>query len=249
MRSMIPNIAENNVPFITTDQMREVDRLMIEDYGIQLLQMMENAGRNLADLARSRFLEGDPRGQRVVVLAGTGGNGGGGLAAARRLHGWGAHVEVWTTRVAKQMAEVPRHQLNILERFGIPIYVAEFGAELSDANLIVDAIVGYGLNGAASGTAAAFVVAANTHTAPVLALDVPTGLSTTTGEAFDPAIRATATLTLALPKVGLRSGDARAHVGELYVADISVPPLLYAEPSLNIDVGPIFAESDIVRVW
>ena len=80
------------VPFITTDQMREVDRAMIEDYGISLVQMMENAGRNLAQLARQRFLDGDPRGRRVLVLAGTGGNGGGGLVCARRLRNWGAEV-------------------------------------------------------------------------------------------------------------------------------------------------------------
>ncbi len=60
------------VPFITTDEMREVDRAMIEDYGIALVQMMENAGRCLAHLARGRFLGGDPTGRRVVVLAGTG---------------------------------------------------------------------------------------------------------------------------------------------------------------------------------
>ena len=64
-----------NIPFITTDQMREVDRAMIEDYGISLVQMMENAGRNLAQLARSRFLRGDPTGRRILVLAGKGGNG------------------------------------------------------------------------------------------------------------------------------------------------------------------------------
>ncbi len=55
-------------PFITTDQMREVDRAMIEDFGISLVQMMENAGRNLAQLARQRFLDGDPRGRRILVL-------------------------------------------------------------------------------------------------------------------------------------------------------------------------------------
>lgn len=86
-----------NIPFITTAQMIEVDRAMIEDYGVTLIQMMENAGRELATLARWRFLatdDGDhprePRGKRVIVLAGTGSNGGGGLVCARRLHGWGA---------------------------------------------------------------------------------------------------------------------------------------------------------------
>ena len=76
----------SDFPFLTADQMREVDRLMIEEYGIELLQMMENAGRGLADLARERFLDDDPRRRAVVLLAGAGGNGGGGLVAARRLH-------------------------------------------------------------------------------------------------------------------------------------------------------------------
>jgi len=78
-----------DIRYLTTDQMIEVDRAMIEDFKIELIQMMENAGRNLASLARERFLDGDPIGKRVVVLAGTGGNGGGALVAARRLHNWG----------------------------------------------------------------------------------------------------------------------------------------------------------------
>ncbi len=82
------------VPFISTDQMGEVDRAMIEDYGISLVQMMENAGRNLAQLARQRFLDGEPSGRRILVLAGAGGNGGGGLVCARRLHNWGGRSTV-----------------------------------------------------------------------------------------------------------------------------------------------------------
>lgn len=81
------------LPYLTTAQMVEVDRAMIQDFGIELIQMMENAGRNLANLGRLRFLGGRPVGKRVVVLAGTGGNGGGALVAARRLHNWGAQLE------------------------------------------------------------------------------------------------------------------------------------------------------------
>ena len=72
------------IPTLTRDQMVEVDRSMIEDFGIELLQMMENAGRHLAHLTRDRFLGGDARDKAVTVLAGTGGNGGGALVAARR---------------------------------------------------------------------------------------------------------------------------------------------------------------------
>ena len=74
----------SDVPDLTTEQMVEVDRAMIEDYRIGLIQMMENAGRNLAHLARTRFLDRDPRGRPVLALAGGGGNGGGALVATRR---------------------------------------------------------------------------------------------------------------------------------------------------------------------
>ena len=87
-----------DIPFITTEQMREVDRLMVDVYGISLPQMMENAGRNLARAARTLFLDSDPRGKRVAVLCGGGGNGGGGMVCARRLITWGADVTVWLTR-------------------------------------------------------------------------------------------------------------------------------------------------------
>ena len=80
------------IPSVDTAEMIEVDRAMIEDYHIELIQMMENAGRNLAHLARMRFLDGDPREKRVLVMAGGGGNGGGALVAARRLHNWGGNV-------------------------------------------------------------------------------------------------------------------------------------------------------------
>ncbi len=90
-------IMKKNIPYITTDQMREVDRAMIETFNIELVQMMENAGRNLAQLARKRFLNGDPGGKTITVLAGTGGNGGGGMVGARHLHNWGAIIKLILT--------------------------------------------------------------------------------------------------------------------------------------------------------
>ena len=237
-----------DIPYVSSDQMREVDQLMVEEYGIKLTQMMENAGRHLAHLARRRFLDGDPRGRRVLVLAGTGGNGGGGLVCARRLHGWGADVHVWASASASRFAEVPRHQLTILERMDVAVEIEGDVVRLPPADLIIDALIGYSLKGAPRGAAAALVLGANGHDAPVLALDIPSGIDGTTGEVHDPAIKAAATLTLALPKLGLRAPGAREHVGELYLADIGVPPALYAAPTLGLTVGPIFAEDDIVRL-
>ncbi len=236
------------LPYLTTAQMVEVDRAMMEDYRIELIQMMENAGRALAHLARVRFLNGDPCDRRVVVLAGTGGNGGGALVCARRLHNYGAQVQVFVTKPDAEFASVPAHQLAIVRRMGIPVgQAAAIGATPPPA-LIVDGVIGYSLQGAPRHTAADLIRWANGASAPILALDAPSGVDTTTGTVYDPAIRATATLTLALPKQGLRAPGVAAQVGELYLADISVPPALYAEPALGLQVGAIFAAGDIVRL-
>ena len=238
------------VPDLTTPQMVEVDRLMIEEYGIELIQMMENAGRNLAHLARVRFLDGDPRGRRVVVAAGPGGNGGGALVSARRLLNWGADVWVMLARPEPTLAPVTAHQLDILKRMGAPIGQLEGVTAVAGdrVNLIVDGIIGYSLSGAPRGGAADMIRWANESGAPILALDAPSGLDASTGSAYEPTIRAAATMTLALPKKGLRAPDVQGYVGELYLADISVPPALYAEASVGFEVGHVFAESDIVRL-
>ncbi len=242
----IPMITD--VPCVDTEQMIEVDRAMIEDYGIGLIQMMENAGCNLAHLARERFLNGDPREKTVVVLAGTGGNGGGALVAARRLHNYGADVFVIITKPDTNFAPVPRQQLEILRRMDVLVAVAGDIFPERAPGLIIDGIIGYSLQGNPRGAASALIQRANNQKAPILALDVPSGLDTTTGVVYKPAVQAAATMTLALPKAGLFSESGLGQVGELYLADISVPPELYLSPSLQISVGPIFATSDIVRL-
>lgn len=244
---MIPTIDRNQVPHLTTEQMAEVDRAMIEDYRIDLVRMMENAGRNLAHLARTRFLDGDPRGRRVVVLAGTGGNGGGALVAARRLHSYGAEVGVFVTREDEGFAPVPGRQLSILRRMGLEIGRADEIGSVADVDLVVDGVIGYSLSGAPRGDAGSLIHWAIGQEAPILSLDAPSGIDTTTGTVFDPAIRAAATMTLALPKEGLGASGSHASVGELYLADIGVPPDLYRR-FLGIDVGPLFAEGDLIRL-
>lgn len=237
-----------SIPLLTTEQMVEVDRAMIEDYRIDLIQMMENAGRNLAHLARGRFLEGNPQGKVITVLAGPGGNGGGALVCARRLHNYGARVQVFVTRPAEAFTPIPAHQLDIVQRMGIPVQAATTIESATQPDLIIDGVIGYSLKGAPRDSAATLIAWANDQNTPTLALDAPSGIDTTTGTAYTPAIQATATMTLALPKAGLRAPGVTNHVGELYLADISVPPMLYAGPSLELSVGPIFASGDIVRL-
>ena len=237
------------LPYLTTDQMREVDRAMVDDFKISLVQMMENAGRNLADLARQKFLDGNPTGRKVVVLAGTGGNGGGSLVCARWLHNQGAGVTVYVTRPDDEFTAVPAHQLEILRRIQVPVSPAHQLNTADQHDLIIDGIIGYSLQGAPQGPAADMIIWANNQPAPTLALDTPSGLDTTTGTTSNPTIKATATMTLALPKQGLRAPGAELHVGELYLADIGVPPSLYAGARLGFDVGNIFARGGVLRVW
>jgi NAD(P)H-hydrate epimerase len=232
------------VPAVSVGQMREIDRLMIEEVGITLEQMMENAGRALAELAR-RALRELP-GRRITVLAGSGGNGGGALVAARRLSIWGAQISVALATTPAQMHPVPAHQLAIITAMGIKVLDPVAVPEIAHSALVLDGLLGYSLAGAPRGHAATLIAAANDSRVPILALDVPSGLSAETGQPFEPTIRAHQTLTLALPKLGLLASRARPFVGELFVADISVPRELYAR--LGLVIGSLFAETDIVSL-
>lgn len=239
-----------DLPWLTTQQMVEVDRAMMEELLVEQTQMMENAGSRLARLAVARFLGGDPRGKSVVALAGSGGNGGGVLVAVRRLAGWGAEARVVLTRAPQALTAVPAQQLEILRRLEIPLLTADAVEEsdgLSGGELILDGLIGYSLRGAPRGRVANLIRWANLQPAPTLALDTPSGVDATTGTVFQPAITAAATLTLALPKQGLRAAGAEGLVGELYLADIGVPPSLYAR-ALGLEVGPIFAREEILRL-
>ncbi|MCZ6691857.1 MAG: NAD(P)H-hydrate epimerase [Planctomycetota bacterium] len=238
----------HEIAHLSTPQMVEVDRAMTDGLHINLIQMMENAGRNLAHLARVRFLDGDPRGKRVVVLAGTGGNGGGAMVSARRLHTWGARVQVIVTRSLEDDGSVPAHQYDILQRMGVFVATTGTLGEVGESDLILDGVIGYGLRGAPEGPAAEEIRWANGQEVPILSLDVPSGIDASTGGASDPSIRATATMTLALPKEGFFDKGNEKHVGELYLADISVPPSLYAGAGIGVEVGPIFSREEIIRL-
>ncbi len=229
------------IPALTAAQMAEVDRLMIEEYGIQLLQMMENAGRSLAEQAR-RML-GSVSGRRIVVLCGAGNNGGGGMVAARHLHNWGATVRVILVAESSTLTDLPKQQWQILRAMGVTS-AAPSSEEAAYPELIVDAMIGYGLQGNPRGAVADWIRWANQWSCPLLALDTPSGLETTTGAVGEPCVRATATLTLALPKIGLFVEEAKPFVGQLYLADIGVPPQLYRR--LGIAVGALFAEDHII---
>ncbi len=244
MHQNIPLVKNKTVSSITIEQMIEVDRLMIEEYHINLIQMMENAGRNLARLAMLRFVKNEAR---VIVLCGTGGNGGGGLVCARHLSNRGISVQVCLNREWTDYKGVPGHQLRILRKMGIPFIKPAALTSQSEVNLVIDAIIGYSLAGNPRGNALQMINWANRQTAFVLSLDIPSGIEGTDGTVTDPSIYADATMTLALPKAGLLSEKVVENVGELFLADISVPPQLYKK-AFGFKMDRLFAESEILEI-
>lgn len=232
-----------NIPAITTDQMREVDRLMIERYRISLIQMMENAGRGLAELS-CRILDENLAGKRITVLCGAGNNGGGGMAAARHLHNRGAEIQVKLAAEPSRLKEVPAKQWIVLKAMGVK-ELDELPGE--EADLVIDALLGYGLSSNPRPPISELISWMNTQPARVLSLDTPSGLDTTSGAAYMPTVHATATMTLALPKTGLVAPEARKFVGKLFLADISVPPELYQD-AFGLVVPDLFNEDSVIKV-
>lgn len=208
------------VPAVTAAQMREVDRIATTQVGPNLYQMMENAGRNLAALCAELLGDGWNTAP-IMVLAGTGGNGGGGICAARHLANHGGDVTVLVSDPTR-LSGVPADQLTLYRATDARIAdIREIDA-LTPA-LVIDAVLGYSLRGAPRGVAADLIGWMSSQHAPVVSLDVPSGIDATTGAAPGVYVAATTTMTLALPKTGLDTAAA----GRLWLADIGIPREVY----------------------
>ncbi len=215
------------VPAVTTEQMREIDRIATEEMGPNLYQMMENAGRSLA-LTVLDILGIEWASSPIVVLAGRGGNGGGGICAARHLANRGAEVTVVVSD-PEGLNPVPRAQLGTYQLTGGKLASLDQLDNLTAA-VVVDSIIGYSLKGAPTGVPEAMIGWIGTQAAPVVCLDVPSGIDATTGEAAGAHVRGSATLTLALPKTGLRVDTA----GDMFLADIGIPNEVYRRIGLDV---------------
>ncbi len=220
---------------------------MIDDLRIDLPRMMEGAGRCLANVVERVYAP-----ERAVVLVGPGGNGGGGLVAARHLANHGVSVSVISTRPADEFDDVPRDQLAILERMDVPVFDAlqmdgpPLDALAEETGVVVDAMIGYSLRGAPRGGTAELIDHVNVGGWPIVSLDVPSGLDTTSGATPGAVVAASSTVTLAAPKIGLGREMRHRCVGRLFVADISVPPSVYG-PLIG-DEPTMFAAGPIIEV-
>ena len=247
MLESFPRI-EESVPFLTEQEMREVDRAMVDDYGVALVQMMEHAGRNLANVARTVFFRGSVKSRNVLVAAGPGGNGGGGLSGARQIHNMGAVVTVALTAPIDNMIAETALQLRTLQASGVRVIQAN-ELDLGGTDLVIDAIFGYSLRGDPRGEAAGLIEQIVRSELPVLSNDIPSGIEATSGRIGNPSIKATATVTIALPKSGLKEPAAKPLVGNLFLGNIAVPPDLYPRSFPDMPLKNPFEAGDIVQIW
>jgi NAD(P)H-hydrate epimerase len=213
------------LPALTAAQMADVDRAMFSACRLDVLQVMEVAGRAVASWVRQEVFGGICAGKRAVALCGTGGNGGDGLVAARYLQGWGCEAAVVLSGEPPE-ARATAHQLAVARALGNAIAGPERDLDPS-VDVAIDGLLGFGAAGAPRGAVADLIAATAAIAAPIVAIDIPSGLDATTGRRYDPCIRAAATVTLGLPKTGLLAPDARAATGRLIVADIGIPHLAF----------------------
>jgi len=213
---------------VTASEMAQLDRRTIEEIGIPGIVLMENAGRGAAAFYRQVILDLVKR--RIAVVAGSGNNGGDGFVLARLFHEQGATVRVVCLRPPEKLQGDALTNFRILSRLAVEVFVWDENNDFSnqlkwieEAEVIIDAILGTGLSSDVRGLYRDIIEAINQLQKTVLAVDLPSGLDASTGKILGSAIRADATATFGLPKVGQFIEPGEDYVGRLGVVDIGIP--------------------------
>lgn len=207
--------------------MAAMDRRAIEGFGIPRLLLMEHAGLAVARVVAARHGTSDGP---VLILCGTGFNGGDGLAAARHLQRWGYGLRVVVAGRREALREEPALYAGILECLGVAVQTCVTDEEMSqadawlrDCGLVVDALLGVGLQGPVREPAAGLIRRTSAAGKPVIAVDVPSGLDGDSGEPHGVAMAAQVTVTFGRPKHGCLLASAARYVGEVLVDPITMP--------------------------
>jgi len=219
-------LSSSGLPTLSSSQVKQVDALAAERFGIAVEWLMEAAGWQIARFVR----------QRAAVVCGVGNNAGDGLAAARHLDRWGRLASVSCVDAALLKGPAAQ-EFEALRRLGVAVTNE---LELEDAEVIVDAIFGTGLSRAPEGKFAEWIEAINRSGKSVIAVDVPSGLDAETGVAYPAVVRASATIALGLPKPGLDKFG-----GRVVVADIGVPLEAYAAVGIDVPMD-LFANGELI---
>jgi len=229
---------------VTAGQMKQIDRLAIEQVGIPGPILMENAGLQVTSVLRNEL--GVEPGVKVVVVAGKGNNGGDGLVVARHLCNQGIECPVLLIGSAEEVKADAGLNLKIAKSIGVNVIeIKDSGSWkrnkkiLKETPYVVDALFGTGLSSSLEGLYAEVVRDINESGAFVVSIDVPSGLSSDRFEIIGPCVQAGMTVTLGAPKIAHVFPPAEDCVGELIVADISLPPFLFKNPELKLELVEI----------
>lgn len=220
---------------VTAAQMREMDRRTTEEFGLPGIVLMENAGRAVAEAAWD-LLPDD--GGRVLVIAGKGNNGGDGFVAARHLSGRGVEVAVLLLCRMDDLKGDAATNCHYAHKIGLTIIEQPDDETLVGAmelaDVIIDAILGTGLSGEVQGRAREVIDMMEYAVAPIIAVDIPSGIDADTGEVLGAAVEAQVTVTFARAKTGQVQYPGKAHVGDLRVVDIGLPPEMLDDPAIAV---------------
>jgi NAD(P)H-hydrate epimerase len=237
-----------DLPPISTSILADVEQASLA-LGVTRDQMTESAARAAAALAR-KMLDNEIEGATVVVLAGNGVKSCVALHALRILHGFGAECSAVLIGTEKEMRPETVAAASVCEALRIPLLQARspaVRAAVADAELVIDGLVGVGLDGAPREPLAAMIRLSNEVRAEPLSLECPSGLEPDTGEPLQPTLKARTTLALGLPAAGLFGSLAWQYTGELWLCDIGYPPEALEEAELEIE-GSIYAENELLRL-
>jgi NAD(P)H-hydrate epimerase len=221
---------------VTAAEMREIDRRTIEEYKTPSYELMERAGRAVAEKVAQMA---GPGPKKILILAGKGNNGGDGLVAARHLHGKGYSVEVLLFSEGKKLKADPARNFVANAKLSIPCRIVgeHFAWEtvpglFQKADVIVDALFGVGLNKELGEPYLGVMQSVNQSGRKVVAVDIPSGLDSDTGRILGACVKATVTVTLGLPKKGFYEGPR--VTGKIEVADIGIPKDLLTSDNQDI---------------
>jgi NAD(P)H-hydrate epimerase len=218
---------------LTRDEVREIDRRAIEEYGVPGVVLMENAGRGAAELLISLAVHG-----RVVICCGKGNNGGDGLVIARHLDNRRVPVQVLLFCRPEELTGDAAVNLRIVQRARLPLAVhaersfdlAAVASVLAGTEWVVDALFGTGLSGPVRAPFDQIITAINESGARVLAVDIPSGLDCDTGRPLGTTVRAHHTATFVALKKGFVEPAAQEWLGKVHVIDIGAPRCLLQSP-------------------
>jgi ADP-dependent NAD(P)H-hydrate dehydratase / NAD(P)H-hydrate epimerase len=223
---------------VTAEEMRRLDHSTIHEAGIPGIVLMENAGRSLVQIILDRFFP--LNGKFICIFAGRGNNGGDGFVVARYLQKEGCSVRVYLLSPTHLVAGDAKTNLEICQKLQVPIHeilvsqdVEKYKLDWLQADLVVDALLGTGLNADVRSLYAEVIDVINGLGAPKVAVDIPSGLDSERGTVLGTCVKADLTVTFGFPKIGQVIYPGREYVGELHVVDISIPRQLIIAQQLR----------------